>query len=372
MRKIGWFFFLAFLTMAGSVKAEGKEWQDSISLEEVQRTFEQLQEGESDFSIQDYVSGVVAGEQSFSLQSLLKMTAYRIQEQFSNERNTFLRILALGLLAGIFANFSGTIGESNLGETGLYITYLVLFVTMAAGFYAVYETAKETIDNLMAFMKALVPSFSLVLCIGGGGSTSLAYYETMLIIISLLDSLMIYLLLPGVQIYFYLSMLNQLADNYFSKLTELVKSFLRWSTKILFGVLIGYQGIQGMILPAMDKLKNNTIWQTAKGLPGVGNTLGSLADTVVGSGILIKSAVGVGGVICIGILCFYPLLKIIVFTIMYRVGSAVLQPVSDRRMVAAMQAAGESGKLLLGFVFAGTLLFIFSIIIVLFCSNCFG
>jgi stage III sporulation protein AE len=104
----------------------------------------------------------------------------------------------------------------------------------------------------------------------------------------------------------------------------------------------------------------------------VGNTFGSLADTVVGSGILIKSAVGVGGVICIGILCFYPLLKIIVFTIMYRVGSAVLQPVSDRRMVAAMQAAGESGKLLLGFVFAGTLLFVFSIIIVLFCSNCFG
>ncbi len=45
-------------------------------------------------------------------------------------------------------------------------------------------------------------------------------------------------------------------------------------------------------------------------MPGVGNTAGSVMDTVYGSGLLIKSAVGVGGVIAIVILCLYPMMKV--------------------------------------------------------------
>lgn len=345
------------------------DWQDSIPLDEVERVFQKMQGEESTFSIQDYVKDIMEGRASFSLGEILETGLTHIADQFNGQRNVLFRILALGIIAGIFINFSGMIGDRNLGETGFYVTYLLLFAMMAAGFHVVYQVAEDSITNLLSFMRALVPAFSLSLLMGTGSGTSAAYYETMLIVISLIETLMVNILLPGVQIYFLLSMMNQLADDHFSKLIELVRSFLRWTQRILFGILVGYQGIQGILMPVIDKVKNNTVLQTAKGLPGVGNTVGSVADTVVGTGILIKSAIGVGGLICILVLCFYPLVKILIFAVLYRIGGAVVQPVSDRRVAAALHAAAESGKILAGYVFAGALMFLLSIIIILICTN---
>lgn len=361
---------------AGTEKAgEGQDsynvtdWQDSIPLDEVESAFRSMQGKESSFSIKEYVDDIMAGRASFSLAEIWNKGITHIADQFNNQRRVLFQILALGIIAGIFINFSGTIGDRNLGEMGFYVTYLLLFATMTTGFYMVYHVASETIGNLLDFMRALVPAFSLSLLMGTGGGTSAAYYESMLIAISLLEALMVNILLPGVQIYFFLSMMNQLAENHFSRLTELVRSFLRWSQKILFGVLVGYQGIQGILLPVIDRVKNNAVLQTAKGLPGVGNTVRSVADTVVGSGMLIKSGIGVGGLICILVLCFYPLVKILIFTLLYRIGGAVVQPVSDRRVAAALHAAAESGRILAGYVFAAALMFLISIIIVLVCTN---
>ncbi len=345
------------------------DWQDSIPLEEVEKVFQKMQGEESSFSIQDYVDDIMEGRASFSLGELWNTGLQHIADQFNGQKDVLFRILALGIIAGIFVNFSGTIGDRNLGETGFYITYLLLFAMMAAGFHMAYQVAADSIRNLLSFMRALVPAFSLSILMGTGSGTSAAYYETMLIVISLIETLMVNILLPGVQIYFLLSMMNQLADNHFSRLTELVRSFLRWTQRILFGILVGYQGIQGILMPVLDKVKNNTVLQTAKGLPGVGNTVGSVADTVVGTGILIKSAIGVGGLICILVLCFYPLVKLLIFTVMYKIGGAVVQPVSDRRVAAALHAAAESGKILAGYVFAGALMFLLSIIIILICTN---
>ena len=61
--------------------------------------------------------------------------------------------------------------------------------------------------------------------------------------------------------------------------------------------------------------------------------------------------------------------KLLIFTVMYKIGGAVVQPVSDRRVAAALHAAAESGKILAGYVFAGALMFLLSIIIILICTN---
>lgn len=352
----------------------GFNWQGSLSLDEVQEIFEHLQEnggaGENTgFSIQDYVSDILSGKSDFSLRELWSQGLSQIEAQFDSQKQTLLRILVLGILSGIFVNFAGTLGDRNLSETGFFVIFLLLVTTMSAGFISASQIAMDAVEHLLTFMKILIPSFSLSLCVGTGTATSIAYYEAMLIAISFLEMAMTNIFLPGVQVYFMLSMINQLAENRFSRLAELVRSFLRFGIRFIFGVLIGYQGIQGMLLPVMDKVKNNALLRTAKGLPGIGNSIGGVADTVVGSGMLIKSAVGVGGILCIFILCFYPLLKLFIFQLMYRIGSALVQPVSDKRVAASLQITAESGMLLMKFVFAGALMFLLSITIVVVSTN---
>lgn len=344
------------------------DWQEDIDLSEPDEIFEK-NAGESSFSLSGYVADVVKGKAEFSFFHIVDGIVGYLEDGLEEQKKTLFRILALAVFAGIFVRFAGTFGDRELGETGFYVVFLLMTGIVSSGFYLVFEVAKEALTHLVDFMKALIPSFSLALCYGGGTQTSLLFYETMLIAMGLLEMLMSGFLLPGVQIYFFMNVVNQLAENRFSRMVELLRSALRWSLRILFAVLLGYQGIQGMLLPVMDKVKNNALWQSAKGLPGVGNTVGSVMDTMLGSGVLIKSAVGIGGVIGIILLCLYPLLKLLIFTVVYKIGSAVVQPVSDRRIAAVLQSAAASGKLLLGYVLAGALMFVLSITIVLVCTN---
>lgn len=372
MKKLTFLFLLFSFILAPAIsQAEEKvpklDWESHLQMDEADKLLEEEQD--IPFSIKDYVSDVVNGKMDCSLSQMWHTIMQVLKEQVENYRETFLRILVLGIFAGIFLRFAGILGSMELGETGFYVVFLLLTGLLASGFFVVFQVAEDAISKLLSFMKVLIPSFSLALCYGGGSQTSLFFYQTMLIVLGFLEMFLSGILLPGVQIYFFLNVMNQLAERRFSRMVELIASLLRWSIKIIFGLLIGYQGIQGMLLPVIDKVKNNTLWQTAKGLPGVGNTVGSVMDTILGSGILIKSAVGIGGVIGIVVLCLIPIGKLLVFTLMYKVGGAIIQPVSDGRIVSLLQSVATSGKFLLTFVVAGALMFILSITIVLVGTN---
>lgn len=372
--KYGWMLLVLFIVwmpvpVAEAVTEEpALDWQSDLNLEEVDELMKSQEAGE-EFSIRQYVSDILAGKTSFSFAGIWSRVQGQVADQWNGQRHTLLRILALSVFAGVFVRFAGTIGDGDLGETGFYVVYLLLVGIVTTAFFGAYEVASGALEQLVDFMKVLIPSFSLALCYGGGVQSSLVFYETMLMAMGLLEMLMKNILLPGVQVYFFLGVINQLAEHRFSRLVELIGSVLRWSIKILFGVLIGYQGIQGLLIPVMDRVRNNTVWQTARGLPGVGNTVGSVMDTVLGSGVLIKSAVGVGGLIAIVVLCLYPLLKLLIFTVLYKVGGAAVQPVSDRRVVMILQSAAASGKILLGYLAASTLMFLLSITIILVSTN---
>ena len=372
--KVCYLIGILFVVLSFSPPVQAKEkipqldWQKDLELQSIDDVLGKEESGGS-FSISQYVSDIMKGKEKFSFREMLSGAMDEIQNQLGEHKQTLLRILALGIFAGIFVRFAGTLGDRELGETGFYIVFLILTGIVSSGFYVIYEVAKNSLTSLVDFMKVLVPSFSLSICYGGGTQSSLLFYETMLIAMGGLEMVMTGVWFPGVQIYFFLNVVNQLAEHRFSRMVELIGSILRKSVKVLFGILIGYQGIQGLLVPVMDKVKNNTVWQSAKSLPGVGNTMGSIMDTVMGSGVLIKSAVGIGGIIGILLVCVYPLIKVMVFTLIYKIGGAVIQPIGDPRMVAVMQSAAAGGKILFGYIFAGALMFMISIIIILVGTN---
>ncbi len=348
-------------------KAAVTDWENEISLEKVDDFIKQ--EDADGFSVREYVANVMNGKTGFSVREIITCMERQISEQWEKQKHILLHILALSVFAGLFVRFAGTIGDGNLGEMGFYVVFLLLFGTVMAGFSDIYNVTEEALERLVNYMKVLVPSFSLALCYGGGMQSSLVFYETMLVAMGILEMIIKNFLLPGVQIFFCLSIINQIAEQRFSKMAELVGSFLRWSMKIFFTVLLGYQGIQGILIPVMDRVRNNTVRNAARGLPGVGSTVGSVMDTVMGSGTLIKSAVGVGGLIGIIVLCIYPLIQVLIFTCIYRVGGALVQPVSDRRIVMVLQSAATSGKIMLGYITASVLMFLLSVVIVLVSTN---
>lgn len=346
-----------------------QEIYDSISLDEVEEILQDMKEGDIDFSIKDYVDDVMQGKCELSLSDMEKYIRSYMVEQIENNKSTFFRLILYGVLSGIFLNFSTSIYEKQMGETWFQIVYFLAVSIMVTGFFSAFEVAGEVLGNIVNFMRVLVPSFSLALTWSSGSVTSMAFYQAALSAVAISENILVKVFLPIVQVYFLVSIFNPLTGWKFTRFTALIRSFIRFGTKSLLAVMIGHQGIQGLIMPALDGVKRSTFFKAANRIPGVGNVFGSVTDTVIGTGVLIKSAIGVGGLVAICIICIVPLVKLGVFTVTYKGLAAFAQPVTDRRIVSVFQSTADSGKLLLYIVFMTAIMFLLTLTIIIAATN---
>ena len=119
--------------------------------------------------------------------------------------------------------------------------------------------------------------------------------------------------------------------------------------------------IQGLIIPVSAEVKNMTMVRLSSSIPGVGNSVGNVLQTVLCAGKLVKNAVGVAGVIAVFFLCAVPLLQMIVSRVLFQIAAAVVQPVSDKRLIRGLSGAVRAVDLYIYTVGVGALLFISSI-----------
>lgn len=342
---------------------------DSIPLDEVETILQEMKEQGIEFSIRDYVHQVMSGNGELSLGGIQAYIREYIQEQLEKNKSTFIRLILYGILSGVFLNFSTSMYEKQMGETGFHIIYFLAVTIIVGGFLSAFHVAGKVLENVVDFMRALVPSFSVAVTWSTGSAASLAFYQTALYAIAIADNIMIGIFLPVVQVYFLISILNPLSNWRFTKFAALMRSFVRIGTKTLLAVMIGHQGIQGLIMPALDGVKRSSLFRAANSIPGVGNVFGGVTDTVIGTGILIKSAVGVAGLVAVCVICLMPMLRLGVFTVVYKGLAAFAQPVTDKRLVSVYQSVADSGKLLLQLVFMTAVMFLVTLAIVIAATN---
>lgn len=345
---------------------------DSIPLDDVEEVLESMKGEKIEFSIKEYVEGVMNGTGELSLEGIGEYAKSYVVKQFEANWETFIRLILCGVLSGIFLNFSTGMHEKQMGETGFHIIYFLVVSIMVTGFFGIIEVAGKVLEDVLRFMSALIPSFSIALTWSSGSGTSMVFYQAALAAIGVAENLLIKVFVPLVQVYFFVNILNPIADGKFTGFAQLIRSAIRTGTKIMLTVMIGHQGIQGLIMPAMERVKRSAMFQTASSVPGVGNLFGGISDTIIGTGVLIKSAIGVGGLIAICIICITPLLKLGTFTIVYRGVTAFAQPVTDKRIVALFKGTAESGKLLLHIVCMTAIMFLVTLTIIIAATNHVG
>jgi stage III sporulation protein AE len=214
-------------------------------------------------------------------------------------------------------------------------------------------------------MKALVPAYFMSVAFCSGSLSSFTFYKVALILITLVDFIIIKVLIPMVNFYLIIVLANNLSkEDMLSKLAGLLELIIKWTLRSLLAAVIGFQAIQGLIVPVADQVKRSTVFKASSALPGVGNAIGSVAETVIGAGILLKNAIGVAGLVVIIVICSIPMVQLTVVTLIYRFSSAALQPISDKRIIECISASAKSAEMLLQCVLVGAILFLLTITIV--------
>lgn len=280
------------------------------------------------------------------------------------------QVMVLGLMGAVFANFSGIFSNSQISETGFYVTYLLLFTFLASSFYTGITIAGEVISNILEFMRALVPAYFLSVSFAGGSLTSAAGYGWMLLSLSAVELLFSRLFLPLLKVYILFVLAGHLTkEDIFSKMTELLENGIRWGVKTAAGVVLGFHLLQSMVIPYADALKNTSLQRFVSVIPGIGQGAAAISQLVMGSGVLIKNTIGAGAVIILILISVLPILKLAVLLVFYQGAAALLQPVCDKRMVSCISAVGNGCQLLLRMVITALVLFSISIAVVCMAAN---
>lgn len=342
-------------------------FQEDTNYIEIQEIINRAVGTEDVFRFDRFITDVVSGKMALNIDTLwevLKTTAFG---QINTGASDLVKIMTIAIIAAIFTNFSFTFKGSHVSETAFYVTYVSLYGILTATYFTAYRLTFETLLNITEFMKIMVPSYCIAIVFGTGTVTSIYWYEVTLGLITLAEFILLKIALPIINIYMMASLASNLSkEDSLSKFTELLESIIRWGMRSMMAVMIGINTIQGMITPAIDQWKRNSVIKTASGLPGVGNLINGVSETMLGAGILLKNAFGAAGMISLFVICLIPIASLTFYALLYKAGAALIQPVSEKRIINCMNAASVASGLLTKTVFYASLLFIISIAMVSF------
>lgn len=365
------FLFVIFLflsskeTVYAGSDIQGKNPVSDFDYNEIQQVIDDVLSSDNHINFEEYVTSLVTGERKFSIKQIGQDLIDAIKKELKSNRDILTSLISIAVIAAVFTNFSYAFQNTQVAETGFYVAYLLLFSILTASFISAATLAANTITAVLNFMKALIPAYFLSVAFVSSAGTSIVYYQVTLFIITFVDFLLIKLIIPMINIYLIVSMANNLSkEDMLSKLADLLSVLIKWTLKTLLGLVIGFNTIQGLILPVSDNVKKSTLLKVAGAIPGVGDLLGTVTEGVFGAGILLKNAIGVAGVIVILVICALPIIKLAVITLIYRVSSAAVQPISDKRMINCVTASADAAALLLQTLLVGAVLFLLTITIV--------
>ena len=360
------FLFLMFLNLLPGRQASANAMTlDEVDYSEIQEVLDEIMDYDNNIKFGDYVNKIVSGQEPFSIVAIAENLLEGIKAEVKANITMFAQILSIALFAAVFTNLSMAFKNNQVSETGYYITYLLLFALIMSSFVVASATASNVITKVLNFMKVLVPSYSLSIGFCSGTGSSLLYYEFALILISLAEFIIIKIVIPLINFYMIIILANNLSkEDMLSRLAALLESIIGWILKSLLAAVIGMQAIQGLIMPVIDEIKRSSLLKASETLPGIGVAFGGIAETVLSAGVLLKNSIGVAGLIVIVVICTLPIIKILVIALIYRFTAAILQPVSDKRIVECIGGSAKSTGLLLRTVLIAAVLFMLSITIV--------
>lgn len=338
---------------------------EDIDYSEIQDVIDDVLDNGDEFNFGDYIEKLLSGEETFSFSSVINELLQTVKEEITSNLGTFGSLITISLIAALFTNFTMSFRNNSVSETGFYVTYLLLFGLLISSFVIASRIAAETIGALLDFMKALIPAYLMSVAFVTGVTTSMVYYEAALGLITLVDFVIIKVIIPMIDFYLVIVLANNLSkEDMLSKLADLFATAISWLLKSLLAIVLGFSAIKGLIVPVTDQVKRSLLYKASEAIPGVGDALGGVTETILGAGVLLKNAIGVAGLVVILTICAVPCIKLLMITIVYKIGGAALQPISDKRFIECIGASAKSSALLLQSVFVGAVLFLITITII--------
>jgi stage III sporulation protein AE len=323
------------------------------------------------FNAQELLSGIAKGENAFSIQKIMNKGI----ELFAGEIKATLKILAFIFAIGILCTYITSMQNSLKGQgasnAAFFVCYLVITGMAAAAFVDVVDCGKTVISNLAVFMKTMAPVALVTLASSGAIASATTFEIIVMGVIELSQWLLENLFVPMIVMSAALSLVNNMTEKLNAeKLVQFLNKATKWGIGIVMTLFVGVMGLQGLVSGSADGLTVKvTKFATTNLIPLVGGALSETVETVMNCGVIIKNSVGVAGIIVVILIVAVPVMKVAACLMMFRLCAAVLQPISDKRIVKCVSELADSISGIFGMMIVFAVMFIIMLTIIINVGN---
>ena len=351
---------------AGTDEYSG-EYEEELSKYDFTDIDEVLKEEDIDFG--QLVRRLAGGDSKGVFYEIFTLLMDRLFGDILYNRSVLVKIIFIAVISALFTNMSIIINRSEMSETGFYVTYMLMVTILTGGFIVMSDMVTEALSRIIIFMNALVPAFLLSVGVAAGSMSAAGFSGVILMAIGIIEKLILSLIIPAVNVYVVIRLVNNIVEeDYFSKLAGVIKTAVLWALKGMMGLLLGANIIQSIIMPSADAAGTGVINKLINVLPG-GEAITGIEGIVTTTGNLIKNAIGGAGLIALAVICLFPMVKMLIYIAIYKITSAIVQPISDKRLGESIDAVSEGIGILYKVTYTVAFLLFITVAIICFSTN---
>ena len=343
-------------------------WEE-YGLDQLQQGLSNLFPG-NEFSLRQVLAQIMQGDVLGAIRDIANAMLGDMGSQLAGLRNVLLWLVMLGMVSALMSHFMEIFDKHQVADISFYFMYLLLTAVLLASFGRIAQVASTTMENILLFIRLLVPTYLMAVGVASGTATAGASYQLVLLLIYGVERVLIGGLLPFIYSYVLLAVVNGIwIEEKLSMLMELLEKGIKAALKAIIGIVTGISVFQSVITPVIDTVKTSAMQKIMAAVPGIGGAADSLASMVIGSAVVIKNSIGVVLLILLMSVCLSPLLQILLTACCMKLAAAVMGIISDKRITACTNKVGEGSMMLLKITGTALLLFLISISLVAVSTN---
>lgn len=313
-----------------------------------------------DLNPSEYINTYIKeGKGDISIDNILKGVLSLIFKEVKSVLKLVISIVTIVIICSLLKNLEEAFSNESISQVAFYACYALIIMILTKSFLISISVAKDVITNISDFMGALLPILITIIGVAGGFSQAASLDPIILICVVFIPKLYSNVIIPLILMSFVLEFANNLSTEHkISNLCSLIKQSTIWLQGIVITAFIAMLTIRGITSSTIDAVTLKTAkFAIDNFVPIVGKTFSDAIASVAGYSLIIKNAISSVGLLVIVLMMIYPIIKLTLMAIIYKLAGALVEPISDSRITKSLSAAGGAMTLITSCVLSVSLMF---------------
>jgi len=308
--------------------------------------------------LQDY--SPLDTESDGAIGRLLDYIKGKAGEVFAQTIGSVVKILAVVLVCSLVSGmnlFKGGFDYVNLAGC------LAIAALAISDVNSVIRMGAKTLEDISVFSKALLPTLATAATAAGATTSAGIKYAATSMFMDVLISAATSVVFPLMYAYTACVLAScAIGDKRLDAAVKLIKKVTVIIITALVSVFTFYLSASGVVAASTDAAASKLVKTAVSALPVVGRTISDAASTIVSGAGIIRSSIGVFGLVAILAICALPILRLAVKYLLFKATASIAEPIAGERVSKLIDGISSVYGMVVGMVGVGAVFMFFSII----------